>query len=81
MKVKVLINKLDRVTPGKRHGWYKTNVGLIRKPLVDYQMEFIPGPGVTYIPAKEVVEKPKTPWWKRIINKIKKVWQKINYFR
>jgi hypothetical protein len=32
-KIKVKIGKLVRVTPGKRHGWYESNIGLIRKPL------------------------------------------------
>lgn len=30
---KVQLGKLIRVTPGKKHGWYESNVGVIRKPL------------------------------------------------
>ena len=30
---KVVLEKLIKVTPGKHHGWYKSNVGIIRKPL------------------------------------------------
>lgn len=32
-KVKVKVGKLIRVTPGGKHGWYESNVGLVRKPL------------------------------------------------
>lgn len=27
------IYSIERITPGKRHAWLNTNVGLIRKPL------------------------------------------------
>lgn len=30
------IGKLVRITPGGRHGWYESNVGLIRKPIKNY---------------------------------------------
>ena len=32
-KNKAVVGKLVRVTPGKMHGWYESNAGLIRKPL------------------------------------------------
>lgn len=32
-KKTVSIGNLVRVTPGKRHAWFESNVGLIRKPL------------------------------------------------
>lgn len=28
-----LIGNLVRVCPGGRHGWFETNVGIVRKPL------------------------------------------------
>ncbi len=37
-KEKVEVGELVRVTPGGRHGWYESNVGLIRKPLKDYSI-------------------------------------------
>ena len=30
---KVVIGKLVKVTPNGRHGWYETNIGLIKKPI------------------------------------------------
>lgn len=27
------LGELVKITSGKRHGWYKSNVGLVRKPL------------------------------------------------
>lgn len=32
-KIKVKIGKKIKITPGKRHAWYDSNVGVIRKPL------------------------------------------------
>lgn len=32
-RVRVEVGELVRVSPGGKHGWYKTNVGVIRKPL------------------------------------------------
>lgn len=32
-KIKIKVGKLVKVTSGKRHGWYESNIGLIRKPL------------------------------------------------
>jgi hypothetical protein len=34
-KVQVVIGKLIRVCPGKRHAWYESNVGNIRKPYLN----------------------------------------------
>jgi hypothetical protein len=31
--IKVKIYNLIKVTAGHHHGWYKSNVGIIRKPL------------------------------------------------
>lgn len=33
MKIKVIVGKFIRTCPGKRHAWYESNVGQIRKPL------------------------------------------------
>lgn len=33
-KVKVEIGELVKVCSSKRHGWYNSNVGLIRKPII-----------------------------------------------
>ena len=33
VKQKVVLGKLIRVTPGGRHAWYESNVGIIRKPI------------------------------------------------
>lgn len=32
-KIKVVVTKLIRVCPGKRHAWYESNVGPIRKEI------------------------------------------------
>lgn len=32
-KTKVVLGKLVKLCPGKRHGWYESNVGIIRKPV------------------------------------------------
>ncbi len=32
-KVKVVLGELVKLCPGKRHGWYQSNVGVIRKPV------------------------------------------------
>ena len=32
-KSKLRIGKLVKLCPGKRHGWYDTAIGLVRKPL------------------------------------------------
>ena len=32
-KKKVKLGKLIRKTPGGRHGWFESNVGIIKKPL------------------------------------------------
>lgn len=32
-KTKVIIGKLVRICPSKRHAWYQSNVGIIRKPI------------------------------------------------
>lgn len=32
-KVKIKITKLIKVTPGKAHAWYESNIGPIRKPI------------------------------------------------
>lgn len=35
-KRKVLIFKLLKKTTGKRHAWYETNVGIIRKQITNF---------------------------------------------
>lgn len=35
-KEKVVLGELVRVTPGGRHAYYESNVGLIRKPIREY---------------------------------------------
>ncbi len=35
-KRKAVLGELVRVTPGKHHAWYKSNVGIIRKPYINY---------------------------------------------
>lgn len=35
-RVNVVVEKLVKVTAGGSHGWYESNVGLIRKPLKNY---------------------------------------------
>lgn len=32
-KIKVVVGKLIKPCPGKRHGWFESNVGRIRKPI------------------------------------------------
>ena len=32
-KIKIKIGKLIKVTPSKRHAWYESNIGPLRKPL------------------------------------------------
>ena len=32
-KIEVIVGKLIRKTPGGRHGWFESNVGIIKKPL------------------------------------------------
>lgn len=31
--IKIKVGKLIRVTPGKRHAYYESNIGEIRKPI------------------------------------------------
>jgi hypothetical protein len=33
------IYSIERITPGKRHAWLNTNVGLIRKPLGSFTIK------------------------------------------
>lgn len=33
-KTKVILGPLVKLCPGKRHGWFESNVGLIRKPVI-----------------------------------------------
>lgn len=32
-KVKVVLENLIRITSGRNHAWYESNVGIIRKPI------------------------------------------------
>ncbi len=32
-KIPVVLGPLVKLCPGKRHGWYQSNVGVIRKPI------------------------------------------------
>lgn len=38
---KVKVGVLVRITPGGRHAWYESNVGLIRKPYQDVTFEYL----------------------------------------
>lgn len=31
---KVVLKKLVKITPGKTHAWYDSNIGLVRKPII-----------------------------------------------
>lgn len=35
-KKKAIVGKLLKITPGKRHAWYESNVGVIRKQIKKY---------------------------------------------
>lgn len=58
MKTKVIIKKLIKETAGGSHGWYESNVGVIRKPL-----------GVIYENEKEICKSTETSILKNKPNK------------
>lgn len=65
MKLKVILIRLIKETPGHHHGWYESNVGILRKPL---------GQDIYISPSKNI---PKPNLFKKLINLIIKLYEKF----
>ncbi len=66
------IGKLMKITSGKNHAWYETDLGYqIRKPLGVIRRPFAE---IERIPLPQEIEAAK-PWWRRIIEFFRGLWR------
>ena len=75
---KVKIFKVIRITAGRFHCWYESDVGIIKKenkniPQLVWEMFH----GKIKIEPRKIVEKPKLRWYQRIFDWIYTIFQTI----
>ena len=69
---------INRICPGKRHAWYDTDIGLIRKPIMNLdEIKEIPLVKRGILLTKDIPVDKKISLWNKIIDWIKK-WLHLN---